>query len=104
MTEELEDAVLNLLVDQSSAYTDKMHRYSEFQEVFLGTDAGKRVLKEIMIMGRMTRSTGSRDPYETARRGGERDHALEIAKIIFVEPKEPPKKQITTDPRGSRNV
>jgi len=104
MTEDLENAAMNLLVDQSSAYTDKMHRYSEFREVFLGTDAGKRVLKEIMIMGRMTRSTGSRDPYETARRGGERDHSLGIAKIIFVEPHESPEKQITTDPRGNRNA
>jgi hypothetical protein len=54
-----------------------MDRYRDFIRVF-GTPEGKRVLSQILIWGRMNKSTFSPDPYTMALMAGERNLALKI--------------------------
>ncbi len=94
----VDDEVTNLLGDSKSSYPTDMERYAEFRMVFLASDAGKRVLKDIMIMAGMVKSTSVRgDPYETYRLGGERDLGLKIAKTVFNEPRTQVTQQNSTE-------
>ena len=88
-----------LMAEIASAVTlgrTKMDQHREFRAVFYGTDAGRRVLNDIMHMGGIyTTSVQRGDPYATHEREGARKLALLIATQIEVEPHEPPKQQIT---------
>ena len=73
--------------------TDQYHpmdAYRDFRKVFLGTDEGKRVLREILSWGRVFRSPtfgNPIDPYAMAVTFGERNMALKLLATINHEPR-----------------
>ena len=72
---------------QGAGQRNPMDRYREFRQVFLGSDAGKRVLHDILSRGRIYRpSTHPGDPYKTHTNEGKRELALEILMILHREP------------------
>lgn len=74
-------------------YTPK-DRYRDFRKVFMGSEEGKRTLKEILSWGRMFRPavvTAPVDPYLTHVREGERNICLKLMHTVYNEPPEPPK-------------
>jgi hypothetical protein len=93
------DMVIEMASDPRTMYPTPMDRHRDFQQVF-STDAGSRVFKEIMILGRMMVSNAAKgDPYETYLREGKRDLAIAIAKVTFEEPKAQPDRQVSTNPQ-----
>lgn len=74
-----------------------MDRYREFRQVFLATDAGRRVLYDIFAAGHMYRSSYQRgDPHHTTFQEGERNLALYIQQTLINEPAmEQPTTQVT---------
>lgn len=77
-----------------------MDRYREFRLVFLSTEAGKRVLHDILAWGHIYRSSKRPDPHDTSFREGERNLALKIMTAIHVEPQtERPQRQQSTEPQ-----
>ena len=88
-----------LMAEIASAVTPgrtEMDRYREFRQVFYGTDAGRRVLNDIMYMGGIyTTSPRVGEPYTTLEREGGRKVVLKIAERLEVEPHEPPTHQVT---------
>ncbi len=99
MDEELEVmSELSLPVEYS-----ELDRYKDFRLVFLETDEGRRVLKQILTWGRLLRSfpmKSPNDPYLDAKLEGGRNLALRIFNTMLAEPKEQPKSQ-TRVPRRS---
>lgn len=67
-----------------------MDRYRDMRQVFLGSDQGKRVLREILAMGHMFQTSFSTDSGTTAFKEGERNMALRVLTAITKEPKERP--------------
>lgn len=70
-------------------------RYQDFRNVFMGTEEGKRVLREILSWGRLFNpSVMSKpiDPYAMALREGERNMALRLMVTVYNEPLERPAK------------
>ena len=67
-----------------------MDRYRDFRQVFLANDQGKRVLHEILSLGRMISSplpsTGLIDANRVLANEGRRTLALDIFAIIHAEP------------------
>ena len=76
-----------------------LDRYSDFRKVFLETDQGRRVLRQILGWGHLLKShlVMSRpiDPYAILAAEGERNLALRIFSVMLVEPPERPDKQTT---------
>lgn len=71
-------------------------KYQDFRTVLMGTDAGKRVLREILSWGGLFRPTvlGTPiDPYRMAVREGQRNLALKLLDTVHNEPPERPAKQ-----------
>jgi hypothetical protein len=92
------DALTDMLDSRTTAYATPGDRYRDFRQLFLATAAGQRVLKEILIMGRMGRSCAAKgDPYETYLREGERNLAIRIFNIAHIEP---PARPVTQQTRG----
>lgn len=97
MTEEAApEAFFDLLAD-SAGYPDghegAVARYQDFRAVFLGSDQGKRVLREILgqcAVFKATPPAGRVDPYLTHVRDGRRGAALSIMGVIYNEPKPQP--------------
>ncbi len=80
---------------------DRIDRYRDFREVFLGSDAGKRVLYEILSWSRMFRPVAVKgDPYETYRRDGERNIGLTILSVTNIEPKPLPERANSQQQKG----
>lgn len=73
-------------------YTD-MDRYREFRGVLLGSDAGKRVLFQMLTWGHMFASDFDPVPTVHAFASGERNLALKIFAALNHEPVEKPTKQ-----------
>jgi hypothetical protein len=78
-----------------------LDRYSDFRKVFLETEQGRRVLKQILGWGHLLKSHLVRmphpiDPYAVVAREGERNLAMHIFSVMLVEPPERPDKQTTT--------
>ena len=85
----------DLMVELGAVANDSrtpMDRYREFRQVFLGTEEGKRVLRDILGWGHAWRPVEVMDPtnlnaaYHTFRNCGERNLALKILTAIEVEP------------------
>ena len=86
------DALASL--PSSKQYLPK-DRYQDFRKVFMGTDEGKRVLREILSWGRLFQpSVMSKpiDPYAMAVREGERNMALRLMVTVYNEPPERPER------------
>lgn len=89
---DLIDALASLPNPQS--YTPK-DRYNDFRRVFMGTEEGKRALREILSWGGMFRPSvigNPIDPYRMAVREGERNMALKLLAAVYQEPPEKPVK------------
>ena len=77
---------------------DAIDRYSDFREVFLETEQGRRVLKQILGWGSLLKVHPMKspiDPYMTERLEGQRNLALKIFAVMLVEPSKRPDKQTT---------
>lgn len=91
MDEDILDALSSLPAKQ---YLPK-DRYHDFRKVFMGTDEGKRVLREILSWGRLFQPSivgKPVDPYAMAIREGERNMALRLMAVVYNEPPERPAK------------
>lgn len=72
-----------------------MDRYRDFRKVFLGSEEGKRVLREVLSWGRMFSSPvigNPVDPYRMSIAFGERNIGLKLLSTINYEPTEKPKR------------
>lgn len=69
--------------------------YREFRQVFLGSEAGKRVLWQILSAASLFGKSFDADPHIHAFNAGARDIALEIVRRTYVEPIAKPTKQTT---------
>ncbi len=73
-------------------------RYNDFRKVFLETEQGRRVFKQILGWGSLLRVHPMKspiDPYMTERLEGQRNLVLRIFAIMLVEPPKRPDKQTT---------
>jgi hypothetical protein len=71
-----------------------MDRYRDFRKLFLGSDEGKRVLREVLSWGRMFRAPALGNPIDSHRMAvafGERNIALKLMATINIEPTAQPK-------------
>jgi hypothetical protein len=76
----------------SKSYLPK-DRYHDFNRVLLGSEEGKRVLREILSWGRLFAPSlmgKPIDPYAMAVREGERNMALRLLATVYNEPPERP--------------
>ena len=76
----------------SGNYSD-MDRYREFRSVLLGSDAGKRVLRQILTWAHMWQTSFDANPSLMAFNEGERMIGIRILSAIHTEPVEKPTKQ-----------
>lgn len=83
--EELQEFVADLTSADVSG-RNAMDRYKEFRQVFLGSDAGKRVLYDILALAHVWKSSVRLNPYATYAAEGERRLAIKILGIIHREP------------------
>ncbi len=58
----------------------------DYKDVFLATPQGRRVLADIMAAARVFAPVDSNDPYEIARRNGERNIACRVATYCAYHP------------------
>ncbi len=96
------DESLELLADLSvpSEDYDPIDRYNDFRKVFLETEQGRRVLRQILGWGNLLKSHLVRmpnpiDPYTVVAREGERNLALRLFSVMMVEPPKRPDGQTT---------
>ena len=100
MPDELDVLISDLAIvgPHKTTYTSPMERYGEFRRLFLDTDEGRRVLREILVMGGVNRVAAVRgDPYETYLRQGETNLAFKIFNAALVEPGVRPTTQRTRE-------
>lgn len=89
---DMDEFVAELNHAASGKYTD-MDRYREFRKVFLETDEGKRVMRQIMAWGHIWHSSFDANPAVMSFAEGERGLALKIIAAVNVEPVEKPTRQ-----------
>ena len=89
-TDDLEDFLVELSTAQTAGRT-AMDRYRDFREVFLGSDAGRRVLHDILAMGKVFMTSFRKgDPHLLFAQEGRRSMAVQILKTVREEPQERP--------------
>ncbi|KKK54547.1 hypothetical protein LCGC14_3083590 [marine sediment metagenome] len=95
------DEYLEILADLSVPEDyERLDQYNDFRKVFLETDQGRRVLRQILAWGHLLKSHLVRmprpiDPYAVLAFEGERNLALHIFSVMLVEPPERPDEQTT---------
>ena len=96
------DEYLEILAELSipSEDYDPMDRYNDFRKVFLETEQGRRVLRQILGWGSLLKSHLVKmphpiDPYAIVAREGERNLALRLFSVMLVEPPKRPDVQTT---------
>ena len=94
------DEYLEILADLSMPEDyDPLDRYNDFRKVFLETEQGRRVLRQVLGWGHLLKShlimPRPIDPYAILAAEGERNLALRIFSVMLVEPSERPDKQTT---------
>lgn len=70
-------------------------RYHDFRKLFMGSEEGKRVLREIASWGRLLNEPklpNPIDPYRLALREGERNIVRRLIATVYIEPPERPTK------------
>lgn len=91
MTDEA-DILSDLAALPSGNYLQK-DRYRDFRKIFMGSDEGKRVLREIVSWGRLLNEPKLPhpiDPYRLAIREGEKNIVRRLIATIYTEPPELP--------------
>jgi len=79
----------------TSEYPTRKERYADFRQLFMGTDQGKRVYRELLSWGKMFNVavyTSPVDPYRMAMFQGYSNFAKEIMIVTNAEPAEQPTK------------
>jgi hypothetical protein len=90
---EPETLYADLLAAQAADRTNPIQRRRDFQEVFLGGAAGKRVLHTLLAWTHLYRSSVvAGDPHATHVLEGERNIGLRILGMLILEPA-PPRKR-----------
>ena len=96
------DEFLEILADLSvpGEDYDPVDRYNDFRKVFLETEQGRKVLRQILGWGHLLKSHLVRmprpiDPYTILSLEGERNLALHIFSVMLVKPSKQPDKQTT---------
>lgn len=102
MSDQLFDEQLEVLAAISIPEDyDALDRYQDFQKVFLDTDQGRRVLKQILSWGGLLNSHLLQrppiDPWTIVAREGQRNLAIKIFRVMLEEPKKKPEQQKTQD-------
>lgn len=98
---ELLDSINEL--PRTDNYTSR-DRYADFRHVFMGSDQGKRVYRELLVWGKMLSSTvsgGTIDPNKVIFAEGHRNFVLKLIAAVNIEPPEQPTK--TTNRRTITN-
>lgn len=96
------DEYLEILADLSMPEEyEPVDRYNDFRKVFLETEQGRRVLRQVLGWGHLLKSHFVNmprpiDPYSIIGFEGERNLALRIFSVMLVEPTKKPDKQTTT--------
>lgn len=96
------EEALSIIADVSISedYSD-IDKYHDFRKVFLETEEGRRVLRQVMSWGGLLKTHFKRepiDPYSVVAREGMRNLSLMIFFTMLKEPKsEKPIKQKQTD-------
>jgi hypothetical protein len=91
----------------NTTYSDPMDRYRDFNQLFKGSDQGKRVLLEMLTWCHMFRvpfpATGAIDPLRLAVAGGEKSIAVKLlAAIDYEPPKNRPNQATRRNPSEDR--
>lgn len=79
----------------SEGYSDR-ERYADFSRLFLGSDQGRRVLRELVARGRLFRPKAHGSPIDTNKvmiEEGEQNYVRWLLYVIYNEPKQKPPKQ-----------
>lgn len=96
------DEYLEILAELSMPEKyDPIDRYNDFRKVFLETEQGRRVLRQVLGWGHLLKSHLAGmprpiDPYSLLGLEGERNLALRIFSVMLVEPTKRQDKQTTT--------
>lgn len=98
MIDEIDDMMAHL-ADSMTAGRTRMDRYREFRQVFMGSDAGKRVLYDILAWGHLYQTSMRSNPHQTAFHEGERHIGLKIMTTVHLEPSDQPDHQQSTEPK-----
>ena len=96
MIEEYLEVLADLSVSESYNPRD---RYNDFRKIFLETEQGRRILKQVLAWGHLLHVSPVRDPVDPWRMvfaEGERNMALRIFSVMLVEPPDKPEKQTQT--------
>lgn len=105
MTEESPEETANLLrlamsIPAPGQYTP-MDRYRDFRKVFMGSEDGQRVFREILSWGHMFKISFDKDPGLLAFKEGERNMALRLIMTVSAEPKSRPTKAKSKPDEGN---
>lgn len=85
--------ILNQLPEGNYTPQDRFH---DFRQLFMGSDQGKRVFKEILSWGHIFQSSVTGNPVDSNRvlvREGERNISLKLMAAVNLEPPIQPEKQ-----------
>ncbi len=69
-------------------------RYTDFRQVFTGSEQGKRVYRELLVWGKMFNSSVSGNPIDTNKvifAEGHRNFVIKLIAAVNIEPPEQPK-------------
>lgn len=92
------DALIAEFAVQAPTGRTPQNIYSDFRQTFLATDAGQRVLHDILRWGHVWQSSHVRgDAYQSTFYEGGRFLALRILKTINIEPDASPTQQQTRE-------
>ena len=106
MSEDFDEILADLTRTRKSK-RPQMEIYSDFRQLFLGSDLGRRVLREILLEGHMVDGpavapTQAHDfsPNKTFHRLGAHYLALKILRFVYYEASQGPEKQASREPKG----
>ena len=92
--------VLDFISGQTTATSSKynsLDRYRDFRKVFLETEEGKRVLREILCWAKLLMVTSAGkpiDPLELAKREGHKELGCKLLSTIYIEPAPKPDRAV----------
>lgn len=89
----------------NSGYVDGRDRYNEFRRLFMGSDEGKRVLREILAWGYLFAPPNLGNPVDSNLNlmvTGQMNIVRKLLKVVNIEPPERPEQ--TTNTQRKSNV
>ena len=89
---ELLEQVQDLPIPEDYSQKD---RYADFRQIFMGSDQGKRVYRQLLAWGGLfstTITSGTIDPNKMMVSEGMRNFAIKLMAAVTIEPKEKPER------------